>query len=137
MTFNDELHIAVSLNHNEEVRQILLHNFNVIHEQDQNGDQPAHIAARLGYIEIMKTLIEFDAAMGRRNYNSLNPIGEANMHGHMEIVQLIKNHYLLNKDRCDHNETAGPEKNIERRLDPGLLPSQQVLREELRQRRYD
>ena len=66
-----ELHVAVTLNQAEEVRFLLSHNHNHIYEIDENGDQPAHIAARLNHVACMIALIEYDAYMGRKNYRGL------------------------------------------------------------------
>jgi ankyrin repeat protein len=66
-----ELHIAVTLDQPEVVRSILEQNLCSIHEIDKNGDQPAHIAARLNHVGCIKILIEYDVRMGRKNYCGL------------------------------------------------------------------
>jgi ankyrin repeat protein len=66
-----ELHVAITRNQPDEVRFILSQSQRDIHEIDRNGDQPAHIAARLNHIGCMIALIEYDARMGRKNYRGL------------------------------------------------------------------
>lgn len=66
-----ELHIAVYADQPFVVRSILSQNLCNIHELDKNGDQPAHIAARLNHVDCMKVLIEYDARMGRKNFCGL------------------------------------------------------------------
>lgn len=69
-----ELHVAVTLNQPDVVRSILssaASSTTTLHEIDSNGDQPAHIAARLNHMEVMKVLIEYDARLGRKNHCGL------------------------------------------------------------------
>ena len=66
-----ELHIAVSLDQPEVSKSILSQSLCNIHEIDENGDQPSHIAARLNHVECIQVLIEHDARMGRKNYCGL------------------------------------------------------------------
>ena len=66
-----ELHIAVSLDQADVVKSILCQNLCDIHDIDTNGDQPAHIAARLNHIDCIKLLIEYDARLGRKNFCGL------------------------------------------------------------------
>ncbi|KAL7527131.1 hypothetical protein ACHAXR_001820, partial [Thalassiosira sp. AJA248-18] len=79
-----------------------------MHELDENGDQPSHIAARLNHVECIKFLIEYDARMGRKNFCGLTPLGEAQMNGHREIVSLIKDNYTTNvpEEYCWHQEVS-------------------------------
>ena len=100
------LHIATTLDHAQEVRMILCHDWRELHVQDSRGDQPTHIAARLGHSNCMRVLIEFDARMGRRNWAGLTPMGEARMNGRDEIVAMLKNNFLYtgNKNRGDNKQ---------------------------------
>ena len=66
-----ELHVAVTLDQPKVVRSILSQNLGNIHEIDEHGDQPAHIAARLNNVECIKVLIEYDVRMGRKNFCGL------------------------------------------------------------------
>ena len=96
-----ELHIAVTRDKPEILRTILnstepVPRDVIVHAIDSNGDQPAHIAARLNHVECMKVLIEYDAYLGRKNFKSLNPLGEAQMNGNNDIVSLIKDNYTTN-----------------------------------------
>ncbi len=66
-----ELHAAVILDQPDVVRSILSKDLRNIHGIDSNGDQPAHIAARLNRVDCLKVLIEYDARLGRKNYCGL------------------------------------------------------------------
>ena len=87
-----DLHVAVSLNHLEEVRDILLHEHNLIDVQDSNGDQAVHLCSQSGNVSILKVLIEFDCSIGRRNYLGQIPIGIARMNGHTDVVKMLNEH---------------------------------------------
>lgn len=108
-----ELHAAVRCNRIDDVRDILSQCDEVddnsleyiIQEQDDiSGDQPAHIAARLGFLECMKLLVEYDAKMGKRNFAGLTPIGEARMHGNKEMVAFLNQHYTFQSNHKRHRE---------------------------------
>ena len=94
----NELHVALQLRSVDlrVVRSILEQNLCSTSQQDENGDQPAHLAARHGLMDCMKLLIEYDAPMGRKNHANLTPLGEAQMNGHKDIVKLIKENYSTN-----------------------------------------
>jgi hypothetical protein len=71
---------------------------------ETTGDQPAHVAARLGYLDCMELLIAYGARMGRRNYAGLTPIGEARMHGHSRVVELINSTFDLKQGRKEEED---------------------------------
>ena len=98
MVSGNELHKAVYINHVYETRFLLEQHLEYLHEQDENGDQPAHIAARLGHLECMKVLVEYDAKMGKLNFIGRTPIGEARFHGKKDIVTLLKQHYIFDSN---------------------------------------
>ncbi|CAM9603324.1 unnamed protein product, partial [Discosporangium mesarthrocarpum] len=58
-------------------------------KQNLNGDGPAHIAARLGNLEIVKILVDYDVRIGRRNWAELTPFGEARMNCHREVASFL------------------------------------------------
>lgn len=91
-----KLHAAVMSNRPDLVRLLLSESQRNIHDVDVNGDQPAHIAARLNHVGCMIALIEYDARMGKKNYRGLTPLGEAQMNNHREIADLIKENYTTN-----------------------------------------
>eukprot|EP00970_Alexandrium_tamarense_P001898 scaffold247_cov189-Alexandrium_tamarense.AAC.3 len=151
-----ELYTAITLDQTEVVKTILAHDHCHVNRIDKNGDQPAHLAARLNRIECIKILIEHDARMGRKNFNNLTPLGEAQMNGHTEIVSLIKDNYTtnasqehwndeINREYPDGTTEVSPtpppvemqrvialremygERKVVRRIHPGSLPSQQQL----------
>ena len=89
-----ELHIAIKLNQPSVVRSILSQQLVDIHAIDEDGNQGAHIAARLNRVDCMKVLIEYGANMGRKNFNNgLTPLGESQMNGNVEVATLIRDNY--------------------------------------------
>eukprot|EP01082_Thalassiosira_pseudonana_P011825 g10071.t1 g10071 contig4:1162765-1164916(-) len=104
-----ELYTAITLDQTEVVKTILAHDHCHVNRIDKNGDQPAHLAARLNRIECIKILIEHDARMGRKNFNNLTPLGEAQMNGHTEIVSLIKDNYTTNASQEHWNDEINRE----------------------------
>ena len=77
--------------------------------------------------------IEFDARIGRRNYEALAPIGVARMNGNSEFVQLLNSHYAIDDQLSVGLEE--PEKIVFRRTNLSSICSQKVLREEAKQKR--
>ena len=98
MVSRNDLHRAVYSNHVDETRHLLELHLEYLHQQDENGDQPAHIAARLGHVDCMKVLVEYDAKMGRQNFIGRTPIGEARFHGNKDVVTLLKQHYVFDSN---------------------------------------
>ena len=122
------LFIAVHLSHASEVRNILSKNPDLVHVQDGNGDQPLHVAAKMNELGIGRILVEFDASIGKRNYDALTPMGVARMNGYSEFVSMLKIHYTVNKEvREDRNES---ETKDFRRINFESIKSQQLLRED-------
>jgi hypothetical protein len=94
-----------------------------IHDIDSSGNQAAHIAAQLNHVDCFKVLIQHDARMGKKNFEGkllllllsidcsgrisdpmkrsillfvgLTPLGVAQMNGNEEIVNLIKDNYMI------------------------------------------
>jgi len=61
----------------------------VVTAQNEDGDQPAHLAARLGHLPTMALLVKYEAPVGRRNWAELTPVGVARMHGQVRVVQYL------------------------------------------------
>ena len=135
-----DLHVAVSLNHLEEVEDILLHDHSLIDVQDSNGDQAVHLCSKSGNISILKVLIEFDCSIGRRNYSGHIPIGIARMNGHKDVAKMLSEHYSL-LERIDienenrKNIKAG-EQLIFQRVNIESIPSQALIRKENEAKRF-
>lgn len=107
-----DLHTAITLDQPEVVRSICQsQDLCDIHEIDKNGDQPAHIAARLNHVECIIILMEYDARFGRKNFSGRTPLGEARMNGNADIVQLIKDNYTINVQQ-EHVWHAEVEKEV-------------------------
>ncbi len=56
----DDLHIAVALSHLGAAKRLLVEDHTLVYGIDTNGDQPLHIAVRLGCPEMVRLLIQFD-----------------------------------------------------------------------------
>jgi ankyrin repeat protein len=126
---NTDIHIAATLNHADATHRILSNHVQWLEERDENGDQPAHIAARLGNIQTLRVLIEFDAPMETRNYNLLTPIGEARINQQFEAIHLLRENYIF-------RSFDGIERYVYRRIHPSAIPSQTVARATTRRLRY-
>ena len=118
---NDDVHIAAALNHAQCIRRLLCTQLELIEQRDENGDQPAHIAARLGNLESLRVLVEFDAPMDMRNYNLLTPMGEARINQQLEAVKMLKDNYMF-------RSFDGIERYVYRRIHPSAIPSQALAR---------
>ena len=57
--------------------------------QNEDGDQAAHLAARLGHVRTMELLVQYEAPMGRRNWSELTPVGVARMQGQRKVVAYL------------------------------------------------
>ena len=122
---NEELHIAVALNHVQEAKQILSQNHSLVNEIDSNGDQPLHIACRSGSIELTELLIEYDAPIGRRNFEGLTPQGVARFNDQQEIVRLFQRYYKI----IENHQGEEPERFKYERIDLDSIPSQILVRQ--------
>ena len=95
---NSCLHISILQNDLLQTCEILKTKINLLHLSNPiSGDQPAHIAARLGNLEIIKMLIEYNVDLNRRNFNGLTPLGEAKMNSQKGVIKIIQT--LFVKDR--------------------------------------
>jgi ankyrin repeat protein len=118
---NSDLHIAAALNHATVMRDMLATNCQLVERMDEHGDQPAHIAARLGNIEALRVLVEFDAPMSTRNYNFLTPLGEARMNERHDVIRLLNDNYIFRPN-------DGISRYVFRRIYPSTIPCQTVAR---------
>jgi hypothetical protein len=124
----EELFIAIHLRHVSEVRNILFKNPDLVNDQDDNGDQPLHVAASNNEFDIGRILIEFDASLGKRNYEALTPLGVARMKGNSEFVSLLMTHYTVdNEVRKGYDES---ETTFFRRINLHSIKSQRLARAE-------
>jgi ankyrin repeat protein len=113
------------LNHLKEVESLLTQDHNLVNEIDLKGDQPLHIAAQSDCsIDIVKILIQYDAPIGRRNYEGLTPLGVARFHSQKEIVDLLNRYYEV----VDGYVGEEPEKYKYERVDIDSIPSQALIR---------
>ena len=92
------------------------------------------IATILFTTYLARICIEFDARIGRRNYEGLTPVGVARMNGHSEFIELLNSHYMLDEDDTPSGRDE-PEKLIYKRTNQSSIRSQNILREDERQRR--
>lgn len=117
---------AVYLGNLEDARRMLLCNPHLVSSQDGNGNQPMHIAVLQNNIDMVKVLVEFDAPIGRRNYDGLTVKGVARMSDRRNMISLIDSHYSIDNNRYGKE----PEKHYYHRTNLKSIPSQAILREE-------
>lgn len=73
------------------VAQLLLkHGANPNLSDESTGDTPLHDAARQGFLDTVKVLIEFDADICAQDYRSRRPIDLARENGHLEVVTFLE-----------------------------------------------
>lgn len=92
-----------------------------------------HIAARNNDIHIGQILVEFDARIGRRNYEGLTPLGVARMNRSFEYIELLNSHYVIDSDLSSKQEE--PEKLVYKRINLGSIPSHKFIREKEKKQR--
>ena len=120
---NDDLHIAVALKHFNEAKRLLSEDYNLVQQLDVNGNQPLHIAAQSSCSDILRLLIEYDAPLGRRNYEGLTPLGVARFHCQKNVISLFNQHY----EKID-DDGEEPEKTHFKRINLHSIPSQSIIR---------
>jgi len=128
MDTEEELFVAVHLSHASAVRDILSQNPDLVYAQDSKGDQVLHVAAQNKDFSIGRILVEFDAPLGKRNYDALTPLGLARMHGHSEFVSMLKIHYAVDEEASVGGDES--EKLFYKRINLDLINSQRSLRKE-------
>ena len=64
-----------------------------IYEYGNDGDTPINLACKLGFLNIVKLLMDKEVNMEYRNLKDRHPIHSASIHGHVEIVD-----YLIGKN---------------------------------------
>ena len=129
----EDFFIAVHLSHIQTLRSILKKDFEMVNYQEkEKGNQPIHIAANENNFQVARLLIEFDARIGRRNYDGLTPLGIARMNGNSDFVNLLNLHYIVDEDSGRQEE---PEAVLYKRVNLDSIPSQAAIREEDRQKR--
>jgi len=105
---NTELHRAVIDQNTSKVHSILEQQNHLLHVPNiLNGDQPAHIAARFGLLNVLKILVEYEVNLSLRNYNALTPLGEAKMSSRHEIITFLQSLFFKKQDgslsrKCYH-----------------------------------
>ncbi|KAJ5378157.1 ankyrin repeats (3 copies) domain-containing protein [Penicillium cataractarum] len=65
--------------------------------RDKNGDTALHIAARMGFFFVTKTLIN-DRTINAQGSNNLTPLHVASMNGDLELISLLKDANVTSKD---------------------------------------
>ena len=124
MDQTDDVHVAVALSHLDEARCLLSQDYTLVNHVDINGNQPMHVAAKEGNLDLMKLLIQYDAPIGRRNYEGLTPVGIARFHNEKEVVKLLNNYY----ERIKNYIGDEPEKFKYKRINRHTIQSQTDVR---------
>lgn len=98
MSGRDRLHRLVWLNQVEELRKSLsdpaIGEDDIraeLNSLDVRGNTPLHLACKLGNLECVKVLLEFDASTSVRNAEGWFPLSEARSTGNREIMKEIIN----------------------------------------------
>ena len=153
----ESIFLSVHLSHETELRRLLLKNPSLVNQPDsRTGDSPIHLAIRQCNYEIVRILIEFDARIGRRNYEGLTPLGVArmmnptcvstgagagngsgaleqvNIDNNISMGELLSSHYTLDRTIPPGEE---PERYTYQRTNLSSIPSEATLREIARQER--
>lgn len=120
---NYELFREVRLGHVNEVRHLLSCEPELVSFQDEKGNQPMHIAVLQGDVEMVKLLTEFDAPLGRRNYDGLTVYGCCRMSNNRDLITLLETFYSADNTRCGQD----PERKFYNRINHNTIPSQAFL----------
>ncbi|KJE91761.1 muscle ankyrin repeat protein 3 [Capsaspora owczarzaki ATCC 30864] len=60
-----------------------------VYSRDGEGCTALHVAARLGHVDMVKTLIEFGAIVNAANYMGLTPLHSACQRNHLDVVKVL------------------------------------------------
>ena len=85
ITGDTALHFAARIN-SLNMCKILLSNCCQHTIQNNVGNTPAHDAASLGYSEIFRLLIDYDADMNIKNFDGMTPLGLARLNCHKKLL---------------------------------------------------
>lgn len=104
------LHIAVRQAHQDSVFA-LLDSGALTNIQNLAGDMPLHEACRLGQVAVVQRLIEQGSDIEIKSFTTgLTPVGEARIHGHKQVLDIIFAFYEPNPD-YRQPEDLGPGSN--------------------------
>lgn len=73
----------------------MLHGGTFASTQNQNGDQPAHIAARFNQLELLQEICKYDEHIGRLNYQHQTPLGVAKFYLSKDCQKFLEHHYRM------------------------------------------
>jgi hypothetical protein len=63
--------------------------------QNEDGDQPSHIACRDNQVEALKMICRYDQHIGRVNFNHHTPLGMAKLNNSRECIEFLEEHYRM------------------------------------------
>eukprot|EP01035_Chromulina_nebulosa_P017513 gene17513-23074_t len=89
---NCALHIAIENGSSDFAISLLEGGAHPSYRNDQ-GDQPAHIAAKYDYIDVLSVLCNYDDHLGHPNYQHLTPLGVARMYSSMKCIEYLENNF--------------------------------------------
>jgi ankyrin repeat protein len=84
-----ELHQACYHNHLFDLKRILLYRHSDINLQDESGQTPLNIAAKLGHLQIVQYLLKKDCLINLCDNDENTPLHNACFMGHYDIVKTL------------------------------------------------
>jgi ankyrin repeat protein len=92
---NTPLHVASYYGTAEMTKNILHGGAFPSYQNDKDGEQPSHIAAKYNQLDILKLLCEYDEFIGRPNYHHQTPLGLAKFHNNRDCAEFLEKHYRM------------------------------------------
>jgi ankyrin repeat protein len=95
MLASDDLEacLSVAVEHRQRSIILLLLQYDIqLNRADQRGNTPLHLAARMGFVEVVQIFLDQRCGVGPRNAAQMTPIQLAAQHGHLDVVKALYEH---------------------------------------------
>lgn len=92
---NSPLHLSAYYGTSEMAKNILHGGVYPSYQNDVDGEQPSHIAAKYNQLEILQLICEYDEYIGRPNFHHQTPLGLAKFYNCMECIDFLEKHYRM------------------------------------------
>ncbi len=98
-----EIHHAVIKGDLSEVKYLLQKNPHALNAVTEMGLSPLHLAAELGYLDIVKLLIEKGASVNAYDVKNMTPLHWASLYGHTKVLEylLANKANIKSRDKCN------------------------------------